>query len=366
MKPEIQVLKSSTLKGNVLFLPPKQLERNLYVRVKNILEGISGKWNKKAGGFVFRYDPRAILQKIIRSQLVIDFQKEYQIFETPEELAKKMIRLADIKPSDTILEPSAGRGAILDLIPKGPKIFACEMFSHNLSILKAKGYKVISQDFLTLPNKPRYTKIIANPPFTKGLDIMHIMKMYEVLQTGGRIVTLASPGWVFNQNKKAQAFRDFLDKVHAKVEYVDRDTFKESGTSIHTTLIVIDKKASYQVKPKRDWQAFMHAHNNKTQPKEEKLDLQAAWEDVKKSEEESARLSRELEQTLVKNNIVKPILEPGRDAIIDAKNPVYAFQLMKAKAELKVLSDLSLQQPLTDKQYARMMELKKLVFGDTA
>jgi len=37
------------------------------------------------------------------------------------------------------------------------------------------------------------------------------------------------------------------------------------------------------------------------------------------------------------------------------------FEFMRNQAELKALSNLSLQQPLTDKQFNRMMELKKKV-----
>lgn len=39
------------------------------------------------------------------------------------------------------------------------------------------------------------------------------------------------------------------------------------------------------------------------------------------------------------------------------------FESMRNLAELKALSSLSLERPLTEEQYNRMMELKKEVFG---
>jgi hypothetical protein len=40
------------------------------------------------------------------------------------------------------------------------------------------------------------------------------------------------------------------------------------------------------------------------------------------------------------------------------------FERMRATAELKALSNHSLENPLTDKQYERMMELKKIWLCD--
>ena len=38
------------------------------------------------------------------------------------------------------------------------------------------------------------------------------------------------------------------------------------------------------------------------------------------------------------------------------------FEEMRNMAEIKALSNLSLKQPLTEKKYTRMMELKKILF----
>ncbi len=43
-------------------------------------------------------------------------------------------------------------------------------------------------------------------------------------------------------------------------------------------------------------------------------------------------------------------------------NPIKEFESMKDLAELKALSNFSLENPLNDKQYKRMMELKERLF----
>jgi len=47
----------------------------------------------------------------------------------------------------------------------------------------------------------------------------------------------------------------------------------------------------------------------------------------------------------------------------EQKNFIKGFEDMRNTAELKALSKVSLEQPLTDTQFKRMMELKGRVFG---
>ena len=48
-----------------------------------------------------------------------------------------------------------------------------------------------------------YSKIIANPPFTKNQDIDHLKEMFKVLESGGKLVCITSESWV-NGNQKKQ------------------------------------------------------------------------------------------------------------------------------------------------------------------
>jgi len=47
----------------------------------------------------------------------------------------------------------------------------------------------------------------------------------------------------------------------------------------------------------------------------------------------------------------------------EAEKAITEFEAMRNMAELRALSKHSLEHPLTQDQYDRMMELKELVFG---
>jgi hypothetical protein len=66
------------------------------MEVKNKLELIGGKWKGgKVGGFVFQEDPTDMLEQIANGENR-KLKKEFQFFATPDELADKLVELADI------------------------------------------------------------------------------------------------------------------------------------------------------------------------------------------------------------------------------------------------------------------------------
>lgn len=85
------------------------------------------------------------------------------------------------------------------------------------------------------------TVIIANPPFYKNQDIDHIYKMYGKLSRGGGIVTIMSKHWEESRNKKETLFRNWLNEIDSEVIEVESGEFKNSGTSIATVIVIINK-----------------------------------------------------------------------------------------------------------------------------
>jgi hypothetical protein len=83
---------------------------------------------------------------------------------------------------------------------------------------------------------------VANPPFSKNQDIDHVMKMYDLLKKGGRLVSIMSSHWKTSKNKKETEFREFIKKTKATVKDVEAGAFKQSGTNVATVIVVIDKK----------------------------------------------------------------------------------------------------------------------------
>lgn len=243
-KEAIKVLQNCTVEGNVIKLPPEQLDRKLYQEVAKSLELIGGKWKgNKVMGFVFNQDPTELLKQIANGEKR-NLKKEFQFFATPEKLAREMVFLADLKNHDSILEPSAGQGAIIKEINEVCNVLpdCYELMEVNRSILQKSDlqFRLIGEDFLN-HSVGFYTKIIANPPFSKNQDIVHIRKMYDVCAKGGRIVTIASKHWQISSNKVETEFRNWLESIVAEITDIPAGEFKESGTNISACLITIDK-----------------------------------------------------------------------------------------------------------------------------
>lgn len=238
----IEILEKCNVEGNSVRLPHIQLERKEYSELEKTLLKAGA---KKVRGKDFRFDFPTEAQPIIDELCggkKIDIKKEFQFFETPKELAKQMIELAEICENDYVLEPSAGQGAILDCIPQHfETVYLFEFNEINQQILKQKGYNLAGNDFLEINTNHKFDKIIANPPFSKNQDIDHVLKMYEVLQDGGRIVTIMSNHWRFCNKKKETEFRNWLETVNYTIYDIPEGTFKESGTSIAACLLVINK-----------------------------------------------------------------------------------------------------------------------------
>lgn len=250
MKPEattqaLECLGKCTVEGMIVKLPIGQLDKAVYAEVKKRLELIGGTWKGgKVYGFVFPSDPTELLAQVAGGE-ARNIKKECQFFGTPEGLADELVSLAEIKIYHSILEPSAGQGAIVRATQKelgGPTtVWGYELIPLNQTFLnKITGFRLLGADFLACDDTS-FDRIIANPPFSKNQDIDHIYKMYECLKSGGRLVSIASKHWQLSGNKKETEFREWLEKVGAEVHEIPLGAFKESGTNVASVIIVIDK-----------------------------------------------------------------------------------------------------------------------------
>lgn len=244
-----EVLKNCTVEGTVVKLPNTHLDRKLYQEVAKSLELIGGKWKGgKVFGFTFLTNPTELLEEIASGEKR-NLKKEYQFFATPDNLADRLVYLADLEPDDYILEPSAGQGAIIKAINRVFSDMAvdyAELMPINRNFLdKMPNTSYIGDDFLVIEvlekKYPTWNKIIANPPFSKNQDIDHVYKMYECLEDGGRIVTITSNHWETSNNKKETGFRNWLNSINAEILDIDKGTFKDSGTMVGGKIIIINK-----------------------------------------------------------------------------------------------------------------------------
>ncbi len=240
-----QILNECVAEGNNVKLPQTQVGRDVYLEVAAKLKKIGGKWvGGKVQAFVFDHDPTELLTEI-QNGADRNIKKEFQLFETPLELADKLVFLSNPQEPHIILEPSAGRGAIIHAIHRklqNKNVNWYEIMPENQTILfRVPNATLVAENFLECNSPAVYDRIIANPPFSKNQDIDHIRKMYAVLADGGRIVSVASKHWQISSNRKETEFRNWLDKVGAEIHEIEAGAFKESGTNISAVIIVIDK-----------------------------------------------------------------------------------------------------------------------------
>lgn len=246
----LEVLNKCEINDKVVTLPDVQLDRNTYQEVARKLELIGGKWNRKHKGFLFEQDPTELMDDIKNGDNR-NLKKEFQFFETPKDLVDELVSYIPDRPIESILEPSAGRGAIVRGINETEitaPVYYCEIMELNRKQFKGSA-EFICDDFLEIEKyretawggTPKFDVIIANPPFSKNQDIAHFMKMYDVCQSGGRIISVMSKHWQLSSNKKEMEFREFIYSRNAQVIDIEAGRFKESGTMISSCIVILDK-----------------------------------------------------------------------------------------------------------------------------
>jgi protein-L-isoaspartate O-methyltransferase len=185
--------------------------------------------------------------KIERLTAELRFSEIDGFFPTPSDLAGVLVHKARLGPGDVVLEPSAGKGDLADIVRNvGCEVDCLEVNPRLCEILTLKGHRVIGEDCLTYDYERLYDAIIMNPPFEKGQDREHIRFMYDGLKDGGRLVAVCSLGPLQRGFQADQAFRDWLKEVDAEIDMDHSDAFNTSEafrrTAVRTCIITITRK----------------------------------------------------------------------------------------------------------------------------
>ena len=165
-----------------------------------------------------------------------DAKKDFQFFPTPEELAKKIVSIANIQSDEKCLEPSAGHGNIAKLMPNCDCI---ELLPENREYLLKNGFNLIHDDFLTFKSEKEYDVIVMNPPFAKFQDVMHVTKAIEIAKRC--VVAIVGAGILFRDDKRNIAFRKLVSDYNGNIKLLPENSFKASGTEVRTALVIINK-----------------------------------------------------------------------------------------------------------------------------
>ena len=175
-------------------------------------------------------------------------------FPTPEPLGYKMMEWANMGEGDTVMEPSAGHGAIARYAPKGNQMVAIEPSQSLFAKLQLKagglGRKFVNTIFENYDISNKHDVVVMNPPFgTAGATaIAHLGKAFKHLEEGGRVVALIPRG---STDKKFDKWIDGEKTavLRAEVELPDI-VFKQAGTNVVCRVVVVDKISNEAMRAK--------------------------------------------------------------------------------------------------------------------
>jgi hypothetical protein len=171
-------------------------------------------------------------------------ENKNQFYPTPTNLIIKMWSKLDKERINYLLEPSAGKGHILNFTGEKNRRLktACiEIDPEFQAILKDKGYNLIDSDFLSYSGLDRFDCIMMNPPFANGEA--HLLKAIN-LMFNGQIVCLLNAETLKNpfSNTRRELVKK-LSELGAEIEYIENGFIDaERKTAVETALIYLDVK----------------------------------------------------------------------------------------------------------------------------
>lgn len=200
----------------------QQLARADYVAVDKVLQAAGGAWNRKAKAHLFPadVDAAAVIDQLCLTGAYATAADDGW-FPTPDRIADVIVDAAALRPGMTILEPSAGEGALITAALHAVSelhIVAVErdpVRQHVLAQLADRVEQSIIAaiepcDFLSWTTALRFDRVIMNPPFIGTIHLDHVRHAFSMLKQGGRLAAILPAGVKFRQDRKHVDFRAWL------------------------------------------------------------------------------------------------------------------------------------------------------------
>lgn len=164
----------------------------------------------------------------------------YQLFQTPPDLAARLVALLDLQPGESMLEPSAGLGRLLDAakgcgLGKITAVETAQQCAGELFRQERDGVTILQRDFLTVtPDDTAglFDAVAMNPPFHMRSDIRHILHALTFLRSGGRLAALC-----LDTPHREKALRHLASTW----EQIPAGAFRSEGTGVACILLTITK-----------------------------------------------------------------------------------------------------------------------------
>lgn len=168
-----------------------------------------------------------------------------EFYPTPEGLVNKMLDGVNLNYVKTVLEPSAGKGDIVQGLKSHAKyqnldIDCVEINKDLRNCLKGAGYRVVGDDFLTYTTMKQYDLIVMNPPFSNG--DAHLLKALKMQQRyGGAVVALVNAETIRNPyTNLRKELVQMIENADGTVEYLEHAFLDaERQTDVEIALVKV-------------------------------------------------------------------------------------------------------------------------------
>jgi hypothetical protein len=182
------------------------------------------------------------------------FTDNKNFYPTPTKLIRDMLSKVDFNNVSSVLEPSAGKGNIVESVIDKFKYshsysynknsnwdIDCIEIDENLQhILKGKNFRIVHNDFLSYNSYKKYDLIAMNPPFDNGEK--HLLKAIEMQINGGQIVCLLNAETIKNPyNNQRKDLQRKLEELNATIDFIE-NAFEdaERKTFVEVALVYIN------------------------------------------------------------------------------------------------------------------------------
>ena len=171
-----------------------------------------------------------------------------EFYPTPRTLLDKILDGVDYRYIKNVLEPSSGKGDIVDYIRE--KAAGCPYYNESIDVdcieldevlrntLIGAGKRVIHDDFLTFSSRKAYDLIIANPPFSEGDK--HLSKALDLAeQSGGNLIFILNAETIKNPySNLRKSLVQRLEDAGATIEYMENEfTSAERQTNVEIAVV---------------------------------------------------------------------------------------------------------------------------------
>lgn len=180
----------------------------------------------------------------LRAGTIVQTVVSSTLYPTPTAIAEEMVQVAELEPGHSVLEPSAGTGALMRAIREatGGSVVrtAVEIDPKLYDRLRyiEKGSYVYNRDFLECNGDlGAFDRIIMNPPFNDGQDIQHIEHALTMLKPGGRLVALCADG---PRQRERFALRSSVSGGFYRS--LPPGSFSAQGTNVNVAMMLIRKE----------------------------------------------------------------------------------------------------------------------------